>query len=306
MLRKMDKQNYYLVIASHSPLPIDIQKSADFYFYQELNIVDNQKWSHGVAENNLLEIALLHLQYKGINWTYKLCYDVFIRDTEKLLEWQKNMRYDYVSCQWGENIISTNSFFASVSFILENIVFYKTIDEMFKVSRYLEACWEYDIKRKFLEGQIFTYPSKEEFFGRDNSMDVFSYSYSEIDFWYNREETKFYISNTGKDLECSLKIFDYFTGLCIYNDDRYKQNKDEVIWILPPFSGYVNDCKNGFQLVLTMKNGITTTKNYEIKHFEWRDPDYKKYRNFSHRSYYKNYAEGERVQEIWQKWKRKE
>ena len=50
----------------------DIQEMCDFYFYQQKNIVDNRKYSHGVAESNLMEISLNHLkvQYSSLKQLY--------------------------------------------------------------------------------------------------------------------------------------------------------------------------------------------------------------------------------------------
>ena len=75
----ISKGNYYVVLASHTPVSEKLQSKCDFYLFQEENIVDNRKWSHGVAENNLLELALLHLRWKRIKWTYKVCYtNIFV------------------------------------------------------------------------------------------------------------------------------------------------------------------------------------------------------------------------------------
>ena len=78
-LKVLSSENYYLVLASHSPLDKDIQEMCDYYFYQEKNIVDDRKYSHGVAESNLIEISLKHLKEQGIDWTYKATYDIIIK-----------------------------------------------------------------------------------------------------------------------------------------------------------------------------------------------------------------------------------
>ena len=290
-LEIISKENYYVILAAHSPVDIEIQKMCDFYFYQEQNIVDNLKWSHGVAENNLIELSFLHLKFKGIKWTYKLCYDVYINDLAKLLEWQKNMEYDYVSCQWGDNIISTNSFFASRDFVLDNIRFYHTIDEMFSVARYLEACWEHDIKSKNLESRIFTYPNKDSFMGLTNSMDVISHDYNKFDFWYKDAECKFYIENSGKDFKGWIAIYDYYTDLCIYYNYQHEQIANSTMWILPPFSGYMNLANNGYYLVTNLNN-VIVRRNFGIKDFDLKHPLSKKYRSlFYKEEYFKDYIE---------------
>ena len=142
----LSKQNYYFIIATHSPLPNEIQEMCDFYFYQQKNVVDDRRYSHGVAENNLIEISLKHLQSNGIRWTYKVSYDIEINDVSTFLNWRKDFSYNLVSCNWGSNILSTHSFFANVDFILNNIDFYQTIDEMFSVNNVLENCWDKTIR----------------------------------------------------------------------------------------------------------------------------------------------------------------
>ena len=180
-IESISKENYYLVIASHTPLSIELQEKCDFYMYQEQDIVDNRRWSHGVAENNLIEMALHHLKFKGINWTFKICYDALINDVSIFQGWKKDYKFGFVSCQWGDHIISSNSFFANVDFVLNNINFYHTIEEMFKVSTYLEDCWEKDIFMKKVSNQIFTYPTKESFFGPNNKMDEVALDYNKMD-----------------------------------------------------------------------------------------------------------------------------
>ena len=39
-LKVLSSENYYLVLASHSPLDKEIQEMCDYYFYQQKNIVD--------------------------------------------------------------------------------------------------------------------------------------------------------------------------------------------------------------------------------------------------------------------------
>jgi hypothetical protein len=120
LVKTINKQNYYLVLASHSAdVPLEVQQLCDFYFYQELNVVDDRKYSHGVAESNLIEIALLHLKYKKIEWAYKVCYDVVIKDVSRFKDWIQDYNYGFVSCNWGPNFLCTNSFFANVNFILD-------------------------------------------------------------------------------------------------------------------------------------------------------------------------------------------
>ena len=61
-LKTIRREGYYLILASHSPLDRNLQEMCDFYCYQQKNIVDDRKYSHGVAESNLIEICLKHLK----------------------------------------------------------------------------------------------------------------------------------------------------------------------------------------------------------------------------------------------------
>ena len=264
----ISKENYYVVLASHTAVPDKIQKKCDFYFYQEENIVDNRKWSHGVAENNLLELSLLHLRWKKIQWTYKICYDAILNDITPLLDWKKDYKYGYVSCKWGKHIISTNSFFGSVDFILDNIDFYHSIEDMFKVSLYLEDCWEQSIINKKLLDRIYTYPDKESFFGQQNLMDSVAYSYHQIEFWQD-EEGKFIINNIGDPIKGLLRIFDYYTNICLVIDNNYDHSKGVSLWYHPGIANYSEYCKNGYYLEITTEN-LVIRRNFKcifgIKH----------------------------------------
>jgi hypothetical protein len=48
-LRILSSENYYLVLARHSALDKNVQEMCDYYFYQNKNIVDDRKYSHGVV-----------------------------------------------------------------------------------------------------------------------------------------------------------------------------------------------------------------------------------------------------------------
>jgi hypothetical protein len=279
LIETISKQNYYLILASHSSdVPIEIQKMCDFYFYQELNVVNNKKYSHGVAENNLIEISLSHLKYKNILWTYKTSYDVIVKDVSKFDEWIQNYKYKFVSCNWGDNFLCTNSFFANVDFILDNITFYDTIEKMFNVNNVLENCWQKDIKEKFLQSEIYSYPDKQSFFG-DNKIDNLFYDYNKIQFWFEPKENKFYVTNNGSDFRGELKIFDYYSDLCLYYNEDFNHPSGVTMWIVPPFVDSLSLSKNGFYLEM-YREDITIRINWNIKDFSYKDPMYKAFRSF--------------------------
>lgn len=273
-LEILSREDYYLIIASHSPLDVEIQKMADYYFFQSKNIVDDRKYSHGVAESNLIEISLKHLKDEGIDWTYKVTYDIKINDVCEFNRWDKK-EYLFVSCNWGSNVICTNSFFSNVDFLLENIRFYRTIDEMFSVNNVLENCWEHDIRSKNLLDKVYSFKDKQDFYGV-NQIDILYYDYNQIDFWYSEEEEKFYIKSSS-DFTAHIRIFDYYSDICIYVDRNFNFQKDIIFWILPPYSGYLKKSKNGFYLEVYLPER-TIVKNILVNDFDLKHKLSKKFK----------------------------
>jgi len=283
LIETLSSENYYLVLASHTPVEPWIQEKCDFYIHQSLNIVDDRKYSHGVAENNLIKLALDHLDSIGINWTYKVSYDVVIEDVSRFKDRKRDFAFDFVSCIWGNNIICTNSFFARVKFILENINFYDSIESMFRVNSVLENCWEYDIRSKGLESKIYSYPSKNDFFGEKNKIDNLFYNYNSVDFWYSFEDLKFYFLNNGPAFSAEIRIFDYYTDICIYKLNERTHESGVTIWILPPDPQKVAESKNGFYLEVYLDNGTVIRKNILINDFNLKHPLHKKFKHFKRR-----------------------
>jgi FkbM family methyltransferase len=265
-IKTISKENYYLVLASHSPLDKEIQEMCDFYFYQQKNIVDDRKYSHGVAESNLIEICLKHLKDQSIDWTYKITYDVEIIDVNEFKKWDIR-DYQFVSCNWGNNIICTNSFFSNIDFLLQNVKFFRSIEEMFSVNTVLENCWEMNFRNNNVVDKIYSFKDKYEFYGV-NKIDLCFYNYNKIDFWYSPEEEKFFIRNTDEDLNrVHFRIFDYYTDICIYLNRDFTFVKDIVFWFVPPFSGNLNKAKNGYYLEMYLENQ-TIRKNILVKDFD--------------------------------------
>lgn len=280
LIKTISRMDVYLVLASHTPdVPLEVQRLCDFYFYQELNVVDNRKYSHGVAENNLIELSLRHLQWVGIEWTYKITYDCVINDITRFYEWKLGYKYDFVSCNWGSYYIATNSFFANVNFILNNITFYKTIDSMFAVSNVLEQCWQHDIDRNNLKNRVFTFSDKYEFYGESNKIDSIGHDYHKLDFWYSADDNRFYVANNGLDFKGKVKIFDYYSDVCLYNHDNFEHSHGVVMWFIPPFSEAVKSSKNGWYVEYYFSN-MTVRSNYGIQDFTYRDPLHKSFATF--------------------------
>ena len=269
-IKILRRENYYLVLASHSPLDKNIQEMCDFYFYQQKNIVDDRKYSHGVAESNLMEISLKHLRDVNIEWTYKVTYDIEILDVNEFKKWDKR-EFDFISCNWGHNIICTNSFFTNVNFILNSVTFYQNIEQMFSVNNVLENCWEHDFRKGGHLDRIYSFEDKQDFYGV-NRIDILYYDYNQIDFWYDDNESKFYLKNNSDVIKNSnFRIFDYYTDICIYIGSGLNMEKDIIFWILPPFSNNINKAKNGFYLEVYLENQIIR-KNILIKDFNWKHP----------------------------------
>jgi FkbM family methyltransferase len=289
LIDTISTENYYLVLAAHSPVPVEIYSKCDYYIYQELNVVDDRKYSHGVAESNLIDLALLHLAYKEIEWTYKVCYDVQINDVNHFKEWIKE-GYNFVTCNWGEYYICTNSFYGNVDWLLSNIRFYKNIEGMFSDNTVLEACWQMSIERNGIKDEVYSWPNKTEFFG-PNKIDMLFYDYNKIEFWYSVEENRFYIKNDGEDLNCNIRIFDYYTDLCVYLNENWSQSRGTTFWIIPPMAHFMPDARNGHYLEI-YKDGQVIRKNINVKDFEHKDPLHKKFKLFKDREVkYNEYSE---------------
>ena len=280
LIKTLSKQNFYLILGSHSAeVPIEIQQLCDFYFYQDLNIIDDRRYSHGVAENNIIEIAFSHLKRKGIKWTYKACYDIIINDTSRFDDWINDYKYNYVTCNWGDNFLATHSFFANVDFILDNIDFYDNIEDMFKVNNVLENCWQKNIEDKGLKDQVYSYKDKQDFFGLYNQLDVLGYNYYSFQFWFEPTENRFYITNNGKVFEGEMRIFDYYSETVVYYDNNFKHDSGITMWIVPPCSYLLPKAKNGFYLEIYTPD-LTIRKNILINDFEYKDPINKKLKTF--------------------------
>jgi FkbM family methyltransferase len=287
----LGRQNYYFVIASHSPLPQEIQEKCDFYFYQQKNVVDDRRYSHGVAENNLIEMALKHLKSQNIDWTYKVSYDVEIHDVSRFLDWRKDYKYSFVSCNWGENILCTNSFFGNINFILNNIDFYDTIEEMFTVNNVLENCWEKNIVDKNLQNEVFSYENKNTFYG-DNKIDVLFYDYNEIVFTYSHEDNLFYLTNNIPGISIKkFGIFDYYSDTLIDRPTNTSIPSGQTFWFSPPFNHYLKNAVNGYYIEVYLPDR-TIRRNILIKDFDLKHPLSKKLKNYKYEEIkYNEFAE---------------
>lgn len=277
MIDVLSKENFYLVLAAHSLVPTEIQKKCDFFIYESLNISDDRKYSHGVAESSLIEMSLQHLKYQGIEWTFKTCYDIILNDTSVFNDVRKDYKYDFVTCNWGNHFICTHTFFGNVNFLLENITFYKTVEDMFKVSNVLEICWENDIITRNIKDRLFIYESKSELFGPSNKIDVVGFNYHNVEFWYDDNERKFYVRNNGVGYNAELRIFDYYSDTCVYVNKNFEQPEGATHWIATPVVDYHHLSKNGFYLEIYLSDDKIIRKNILVKDFRWKDPNAKRF-----------------------------
>jgi FkbM family methyltransferase len=139
----------------------------------------------------------------------------------------------------------------------------------------LENCWENNLRNKNVLDQIFSYEDKYVFFGV-NKIDILFYNYNDINFWYSEEEGKFYI-NLTEDIENGyIKIFDYYTDLCIYNNSNFSLNKETTLWLVPPFFNGGSNNKNGYYLEFYNKESVIR-KNILINDFDFKHQFSKKF-----------------------------
>ena len=106
---------------------------------------------------------------------------------------------------------------------------------MFTVNTVLENCWEASFRNNNVLDKIYSFSDKYEFYG-PNKIDLCFYNYNQIEFWYSFEESKFFIKNSGENLEnVHFRIFDYYTDVCIYLNRDFSLIKDIIFWFVPPF-----------------------------------------------------------------------
>ena len=126
---------------------------------------------------------------------------------------------------------------------------------------------------------VFSYKDKAEFFGPHNLIDTLFYNYTDIEFWYNDNENRFYVKNNGPDYTGELRIFDYYTDLCIYVEQNWSHTQDTVVWIIPAACENIPNSKNGFYAEINY-SGKKIRKNINIKDFNLKDTLYKKFKLF--------------------------
>lgn len=268
-LEVLNKENFYLVLATHTPVPEEIQSLCDWCFYEKLNVVEDRKYSHGVAESNLLEHALNHLRDKEIEWTFKVSYDVELLDLKEIWDWRQGRQYELVTCKWGESWVGTNSFYARVNFLLENVRFFKTVDEMFGTNTLLENCWKWDLEIRGLKDRCYSYPHQTVMFG-SNKIDVLWYDYDKTEFSF--KEGFFWLTR-NEWVTLPVSIYDYHTDLCIWSSPSLKIGP-EPTWILPYGDSHLRST-NGFYAEIGDKPEVRNTK---VRDFREKHPMSRKWK----------------------------
>jgi hypothetical protein len=262
-LQVLSKENFYLVLATHTPVPEEVQSLCDWCFYEKMNVVEDRRYSHGVAESNLLEHSLKHLREQGIEWTFKMSYDVELKDLSQIWEWRKARGYELVTCEWGESWVGTNSFYARVEFLLENVRFFKTVDEMFATNTLLENCWKWDLELRGLRERVYSYPHQTVMFG-SNLIDVLWYDYGRTEFTF--KDGMFWLSRSEPSQQ-KVAIYDYYTDLCIYNNPSLPIGP-EPVWIAPYGDAHLRS-HNGFYAEI---GGRPEVRNTRVRDFREKHP----------------------------------
>lgn len=281
----MSKENYYLVISSHSSIPQSIQEKCDYFIYEKLNAVDDKQYSHGIAESTLIHKALLHLRECDIHWTYKICYDVDIKKPGEFKEWVHDHEFSLVTSLWGNGGLSSHSFYASVDFMLDEMPFYDTFEEMLASSNVLEIAWMNHCRENNLLLDVYLYSSANEMY-KENKFNLVYYDYKSLDFTFDKNESKFYITNRlQKDLDGQLCIYDYYTDLVVAYYKNFPVGNGGQFWIIPPSAQYLPESKNGFYLVYKTEN-FTYRRNIGIHDFTFKHPFSKRWASLIPRFHY--------------------
>lgn len=171
-LRKQLKDEYYIILATHSIVPINIQNFCDAIVYEKDNQIDKRKYSHGAAECNLISRAFSILEDLGIEYTHKLTYDMRLDDISIFKEWESKDK-KLVIAKWDKWGISALAFYCNIYFFRQQLKLFKTVEEMFKYSDdnkltyadgtvLLETIWGLNIMKNAGWGQCYIYPDPVE------------------------------------------------------------------------------------------------------------------------------------------------
>ncbi len=178
-----EENNLYLVLSSHCPVPIEIQEFCDYTIYEKENQVDSRKFSHGVAECNLINHAFRILEDKGITYTFKLTYDCIIEDFSIFEEW-KSKNAKLVIPKWFTWGIGAFAFYTDIKFFRKHLHLFRTIDKMFEYSEnhhltfldgtvLIEKIWMMDLILGKIMHEVFVYSDSVEMMGSNCYCNLF-------------------------------------------------------------------------------------------------------------------------------------
>jgi FkbM family methyltransferase len=124
-------------------------------------------------------------------------------------------------------------------------------------------------------GKIYSFSDKQTFYGV-NKIDRLFYDYNQVEFWYSEEEEKFFIKSSLEG-DFHLRIFDYYTDVCIYLNRSFGLSNGITFWVVPPFSNNIKKSKNGYYLELYTEEK-TIVKNILVKDFDLKHSLHKKFK----------------------------
>jgi FkbM family methyltransferase len=281
VMRKQDE--YHLVLATHSTVSEEIQNMCDYVIYEKFNYCLHDKpFSWGIAELSLINKAFEYLfTTVAITHAYKVSYDVVINDVSYFKKWPPIWPEEksYVSCQWGHIPFCTHSFYATTGFIYSQFPKWKRYEDMIKYGATLEeALYNYITNIENSGDRLKNYGSQKEFYG-PNKMDVIGFEMQNIDFTFTPEDDlKFWITNrTGRDLNGSLKIIDYYSDTALDYHKEFPITNGAQWWIVVPYKEYSYLSKNGYVLEYVTKDGFTIRKNFGIKNPYLKHPMAKRF-----------------------------
>jgi hypothetical protein len=170
------QKDFFIVVASHTPISDKTQQLCDIVFYDTNNVVDFSKgYTHGAAESMLIEQALFFLKYYGYEWTFKIPYDCIISNTSIFQKWKQKAinGKEFVTSWWSKNNFEVGTFgwYSKVSFMDSVFTKFRTVDSMLERGFNIEKAWGTDIIEKGVIDKVYFYNNTQEMF-EDNIINV--------------------------------------------------------------------------------------------------------------------------------------
>lgn len=137
-LRTLD---IFILVASHTPIPLKTQLLCDYCLYDKNNVVDlSRGYTHGVAESMLIKQAFQIFKYYGYTDTYKIPYDIDFKGNFTFLKWEKSL---FTTAWWNyyNRELGTFGWYGNIDFIENAFIFPTSVDEMFQYGQNIEEVW---------------------------------------------------------------------------------------------------------------------------------------------------------------------